>query len=174
MGSKDDFILKDEKSVKRRLHCQIYSTFSSHFMFWIYFDECFIDKNLLHISLRPFVNLGIGTSALELELELELILQTPLFPVPLGLWTPNLAGWWFRMRGPHPQSDVILRCRGHVTNKKRYISVFTRSMHLKLSWMVTYNEGTSPTKSSDKSTKWSRDKWKTLCLHFHKAYGPQT
>ena len=59
MGSKDDFILKDEKSVKRRLHCQIYSTFSSHFMFWIYFDECFIDKNLLHISLRPFVNLGI-------------------------------------------------------------------------------------------------------------------
>ena len=35
---------------------------------------------------RPFVNLGIGTSALELELEmeleLELILQTQLFPVP--------------------------------------------------------------------------------------------
>ena len=31
---------------------------------------------------RTFVNLGIGTSALELELELELILQMPLFPVP--------------------------------------------------------------------------------------------
>ena len=29
-----------------------------------------------------FVNLGIGTSALELKLELELILQMPLFPVP--------------------------------------------------------------------------------------------
>ena len=28
----------------------------------------------------PFVNLGIGTSALELEL--ELILQTTLFPAP--------------------------------------------------------------------------------------------
>ena len=47
---------------------------------------------------RGFVNLGIGTSALELELELEfefeleLISQTPLFPVPLGLWTPNFAG----------------------------------------------------------------------------------
>ena len=43
----------------------------------------------------PFVNLGIGTSALELELKLRLvlILQPPLFPVPLGLWTPNLAGW---------------------------------------------------------------------------------
>ena len=48
-------------------------------------------------SIWPFVNLGIGTSALEMELELklelELILQTPLFPVPVGLWTPNLAGW---------------------------------------------------------------------------------
>ena len=46
---------------------------------------------------RPFVNLGIKTSALELELELglelELIQQTPLFPVLLGLWTPNLTEW---------------------------------------------------------------------------------
>ena len=42
----------------------------------------------------PFVNLGIGISALELELELglELIQQTPSFPVPLGLWTLNRAG----------------------------------------------------------------------------------
>ena len=48
----------------------------------------------------PFVNLGIGISALELELELglELIQQTPSFPVPLGLWTLNRAGWWFRAR----------------------------------------------------------------------------
>ena len=34
------------------------------------------------IRIRPFVNFGIGTSALELELELELILQTLLFLVP--------------------------------------------------------------------------------------------
>ena len=87
----------------------------------------------------PFVNLGIGTSALELELELELqlILQTLLFPVPSGLWTPNLAGWGFRMRGPHPQSHMILRYRGHVTNKKRYISVFTKPMDPKLSRVAT-------------------------------------
>ena len=45
------------------------------------------------ISVRPFVNLGIGTSALELELELELILQTPLFPLPQGLSAPNIAGF---------------------------------------------------------------------------------
>ena len=63
-------------------------------------DICF---NLsTKVSKGPFVNLGTGISELELELELELIQQTPLFPVPLGLWTPNLAGWRFRMRGPHP------------------------------------------------------------------------
>ena len=84
---------------------------------------------------------------LGLELELELILQTPLFLVPLGLWTPNLAGWWFRMRGPHPQSHVILRYRGHVTNKKCYISTFTRPMDPKLIRVVTYDERTSPAKS---------------------------
>ena len=51
---------------------------------------CLLALDVLKIAFstidRPFVNLGIGTSALELELEmeleLELILQTPLFPVP--------------------------------------------------------------------------------------------
>ena len=38
-------------------------------------------------------HLGIGTWALELELELELISQTPIFSIPLGLWTPNFGGW---------------------------------------------------------------------------------
>ena len=42
--------------------------------------------NLLFRKERPFVNLGIRTSALELELEMELefelILEMPLFPVP--------------------------------------------------------------------------------------------
>ena len=81
----------------------------------------------------PFVNLGIGTSALELGLELELILQTPSFTVPLGLWTPHFPGWWLRMRGPHQKRHVTLRYRGHVTNKKRYIATFTRSIDSKLS-----------------------------------------
>ena len=43
----------------------------------------------------------------------------------------------FRMREPYPQSHVTLRYRGHMTNKKRYISTFTRSMGPKLSRMVT-------------------------------------
>ena len=114
----------------------------------IYFQKQTITQVLWN---KPFVNLGTGNSALEmelgLELELELILQTPLFLVPLGLWTPNLGGWWFRMRGPHPQSHEILRYRGHVTNKKRYISNFTRPMDPKLSRVVTYDEKTSPAKS---------------------------
>ena len=32
------------------------------------------------------------------------------------LRTPNLAGWWLRMRGPHQQSHVTFRYRGHMTN----------------------------------------------------------
>ena len=43
------------------------------------------DLIIFNILLRPFGNLGIGTSAfeleLEVELELELILEIPLFPV---------------------------------------------------------------------------------------------
>ena len=88
-------------------------------------------------SLWPVVNLGIGTWALEMELELELILKTPLFPVSLGLWTPNLAGWQFRMKGLHPQSHVTIKYCGHVTNQKRYISPFTRPTDPKLSQSVT-------------------------------------
>ena len=47
--------------------------------------------NLVVPKIRPYVNLGIGTTSLELEL--ELILQTLLFPLPQGLWAPKLAGW---------------------------------------------------------------------------------
>ena len=38
-----------------------------------------------------------------------------------GLWTPNLAGWWLRMRRLHQQSHVILWHRGHVAIKKTYL-----------------------------------------------------
>ena len=61
---------------------------------------------------RPFINLGPGTSAPELEL--ELIIQTPLFPILLSLWTPNLAGWWFRMKGIH----LTHRSCGHVSGQE--------------------------------------------------------
>ena len=78
------------------------------------------------------------------------------------------------MRGPYPQSHVTLRYRGHVTNKIRYISTFTRPMYPKLRRVVTQDEGAPPTKLRDTLTTWSCDNSKTLYLHFHKAYGSQT
>ena len=78
------------------------------------------------------------------------------------------------MGGPHPQSHVKLPCCGHVTNERRYISTFTRTMEPKLSRVVTQGEGTPPTKLRNRSIKWSRDKSKIFHLYFHKTQGPQT
>ena len=53
------------------------------------------------------------------------------------LWTPNLAGWWLRMREIHLQSHVTLRLCGHVTNQKYFVFTFTRHKVHKLRRMVT-------------------------------------
>ena len=45
------------------------------------------------------------------------------------------------MWGPHPKSHETLRYFGHVTNKKRYISTFTRPMDPKLSKVLTQMRG---------------------------------
>ena len=78
------------------------------------------------------------------------------------------------MSGPHPQSHLTLRYSGHVTNKKRYNSTFTRPMYPKRCSVLTQGERTAPAKSRDTLTLWSRDKSNVLYLYFHKAYGPQT
>ena len=54
-----------------------------------------------------------------------------------GLWTPHITGWWLRMRGLHPQIYMTLQFCGHVTNKKRFISIFRRLMDPKLRRVVT-------------------------------------
>ena len=41
-----------------------------------------------------------------------------------------------KTRGPHLQSHVAHRPCGHMTNKNRYISTFTRTMGPKLSRVV--------------------------------------
>ena len=51
------------QDVKWGLHWQIffdyyYYYFIPHFMCWKYFDEFFMDKNLLHMSLTKFNNLN--------------------------------------------------------------------------------------------------------------------
>ena len=66
------------------------------------------------------------------------------------------------MKAPNPHSHVTLRYRGHVTNKIRYISTFTRPMYPKLSRVVTQDERTPPTKSRDSSISRSRDKIKNV------------
>ena len=41
-------------AIKRKLHCATYSTFTPQFLCWKYFDECFMDKNLLQVYLTKF------------------------------------------------------------------------------------------------------------------------
>ena len=65
------------------------------------------------------------------------------------------------------EGTTTTKSRGHMTNKKRYISTFTRPMNLKLSQVVTQDKGTTPPKSRDTSITWSY-------LHFPKTCRPQT
>ena len=71
-------------------------------------------------------------------------IKNVISPLSKGLWNPNLAGWWFTMREPHPQSHMTLQYHRHVTNKKRYISTFTSPIEHKfgdLGWgKSTYND----------------------------------
>ena len=67
-------------------------------------------------------------------------IKTALSSLSQSLWTLNLAGWWLKMRRPHPQSHVTHRSSGHVTNKKRYISTFTRLADPKLSSVLTHHK----------------------------------
>ena len=44
----------DIDCLKLGLHCLIYSSFTPYFMCWNYFDECCMNKSLLHTSLTKF------------------------------------------------------------------------------------------------------------------------
>ena len=48
----------DINCLKLGLHCLICSTFTPYFMCWNYFDECCMDKSLLHTSLTKFNKLN--------------------------------------------------------------------------------------------------------------------
>ena len=63
------------------------------------------------------------------------------------------------MRGSHPGS--------HVTNEKRYVSIFTRPMDTKLSRVVTQDKGTFRSRGHVANKK-------ALYLHFHNAEETQT
>ena len=123
---------------------------------WLLEDIC--KPRYWNISIGIWIRIGIGTDTTNSS--------------SIRTMDTKPSSWWFRMRGPHPQSHVTLQYRGHVTNKKRYISPFTRPIDPKLNRVVTLDEGTSPIKSRD-TAMWSRDRSKTLYLYFHKAYGPK-
>ena len=58
--------------------------------------------------------------------------------------------------------------------KKTYIWTSTIPMATKLGWVVTFGQKTSHTKLHDLLITWSRDKYKTLCLHFCSTYDHKT
>ena len=66
---------------------------------------------------------------------------------------PKLGRVVTQDEGLHPQSQVTLRYRVHVTNQKRYIATFTRPVDPKLSRVVTWDDETPRKKSSDTSIK---------------------
>ena len=70
-----------------------------------------------HWNLGIGIGIGIGTDITNA------IISSSIRPMD-----PKLSRGSLRMKGPHPQSHVTHRPCGHVTNKRRYISTFTRSM----------------------------------------------
>ena len=47
-------------------------------------------------------------------------IKNVISPPSQGLWTPNLAGWWFSMMGSHLQTHMTHQPWGHVTNQKTF------------------------------------------------------
>ena len=69
------------------------------------------------------------------------LIKNVIYPFSQGLWTPNLAGWWLWMTGPHPQSYMTHWSRCYVTNQKRYISTFARPIDPNLAgWWLRMKE----------------------------------
>ena len=66
-------------------------------------------------------------------------------PLSQDLWIPNLAGWWLRMKRPHPESHLTDQSSGQVTNQKYFIFIFTRHKAHKLSRVVTRTRRPHPT-----------------------------
>ena len=82
--------------------------------------------DLIMISFRLFVNLGIGIGTGTD------IINASISSSIMSMDRKSDDSWW---------RDHTTKPRDHVTNKKRYISTFTRPMAPKLSQVVTYGSG---------------------------------
>ena len=71
--------------------------------------------------------------------------QDVMSPLSQDLWNTNLAEWWLRVKGPHPQSHVTDQSVGHVTNQKYFNFIFTKCKAHKLSRVVTRMRRPHPT-----------------------------
>ena len=70
--------------VKLGLHCATYSTFTPSFICWIYFDESFLDKNLLHLSLTKFNKIKQKTKLENKQnMEVKFLISRNIFTKPL-------------------------------------------------------------------------------------------
>ena len=109
---------------------------------------------------------------LEMQLELELILQTPFFAVPLGLWIPDLPGWSLRMIGSHPQSHVTLQYVMTWQIKTGMSPLSQEPWSPEFSSVVTKMRGPHPQSHLTHQTSgYRRNKTR---YHFQKAYELQT
>ena len=100
--------------------------------------------------------IGIGTDITNA------IISSPIRPMD-----PKITGWWLRIRGPHPQSDVhfevVVTCQ-----IKKVISLLSQGL-----WTPNLAEWNPSNKSRDTSNTWSRDKSKTLYFHFTRPVDPK-
>ena len=80
-------------------------------------------------------NLGIGTG-IEIGIWIGTDTTSTIVSSSIRPMDIKPSRWWLRMREPHPQSHVTLQYSDHVTNKKCYISTFTRPMDPKFSSVV--------------------------------------
>ena len=79
-----------------------------------------------------------------------------------------------KLRWGNPTFKVILWLWGQVTHEKTYIFNSVIPMVIKLDRAVTYCWETPPTKLNRLLIMWSRDKCKTLYLHFRNTFDHQT
>ena len=123
--------------------------------FWIFSARSLIlvfhDLGMAWI-IWPFVNLGI-------------------FPVPQGLWTPNLVGWWFSWDTTHKvmwHFDIVVTWQ-----IKNVISPFSKDLWTSnlANWWLRMRR---PHPQSHMTLQYCGHVTNnTLYLHFHKAYEPK-
>ena len=96
-------------------------------------------------------------------------IKNVVIPLSQGLWTPNFAGRWFRMRKPHPQNHVTHQPRGHVTNQRCYTPL---SQNLWISnlagWWLRMKGSHKVTWHTDQVVTWQI---KIFYLYVNKAQG---